>query len=1234
MANIHWKVAVDGNFASADYWNGDQVPLSSDSAFLDVKGGAFTVTSSANQAITALTTIATATLAIANKSTFSVGHGGTAITNAGTISVTGGASCSLVGNVDNTGVISLDLGSLLVGGSTVLTGGGTISLSPESGNVIGNAGSANGRLDNIDNTISGSGQINSYYLINNYGAVINADDAVALTLSKSINNHGLLETTGFGGLTITGRVANVGQIQALGAGALRVHSGSIVNLGTTTVGPAARIDLESGEIAGSLGKTSGLFVASGGAVTALSGANRISTGTVANAGTIGVSNGAALELDGTINNTGVVLINSTGAATTLEDRHGEALTLIGGGKVKLTDNAQNLIGSVDADGAATLTNLDNTISGGGQIGVDDMVLRNLAAGVIDASGATASLTIDTGTTNRDSNFGLIEETGGAGLNLTNTNVANSGTVQAMGTGALTLTGAKINNTGSGVVTVAAHAHLSLKNGAISGGNLSVAAGGVVSADSTYGDAIAAKTFTNQGAVTIGDVDGLVLSGRISNTGEIELNSSGQTARLTIAATGVVLSGGGKVQLSDNTNNTIIGVSGAATLTNTDNTISGAGDLGGDQLTLVNQKTGVIDASGASAALILHTGKTFGDTNAGLIESTGAGGLVITSTAMANTGTVAAAGSGAMIIQGATIVSATAGRVTATAGAHISLKGGGVIRGGTLTVAQGATLTADDAAGNSITGAAFANQGVTAIGNGDGLALAGSITNSGEIQLNSAGAGADLFVGSAGVILSGGGSVVLSDNAFNQVRGYNAPAALTNADNTISGAGRLGGYQLSLDNQAGGVIDATGDTSALTLEVGTSLTATNEGLIESTQAGGLVIESTSLANTGRVEALGPGALTIQTASVANGAGGTVSAASGAHISLKGGGGIAGGLLSIAKGATLTADSAYSNFISVTTFDNAGSVVVGDGDGLTLEGAIANTGVISVNGAGHATTLQVGMAGVTLTGGGQVTFSSNSQNTLVGETAASTLTNVDNHISGGGLLGDGLLTLVNEAGGVISGSGAVALTLDTGANTIVNGGLIEADKGNLTVKSAVANTGALYAYGATLTLAGAVTGVGTGRIEGGTLDAQASFTEAVTFVGGTGTLELADSQAYIGRITGFSLTGGTALDLTDITFISTSATTAKFQENKAGTAGILTVTDGTHTAEITLAGNFSTSTFTTTSDGHGGTKVVDPPAGAGAALFASQAAAMGASFGVDSLAAQTQTMPPAPLLAASG
>jgi len=83
-------------------------------------------------------------------------------------------------------------------------------------------------------------------------------------------------------------------------------------------------------------------------------------------------------------------------------------------------------------------------------------------------------------------------------------------------------------------------------------------------------------------------------------------------------------------------------------------------------------------------------------------------------------------------------------------------------------------------------------------------------------------------------------------------------------------------------------------------------------------------------------------------------------------------------------------------------------------------------------------------------------------VTGATAASTLTNMA-AISGRGAPGAASMTLMNEARGVIDGVGA--LTIDTGANTIINAGLIEATAGQTQIASAVYNAGVLAASGAT-------------------------------------------------------------------------------------------------------------------------------------------------------------------------
>ncbi len=51
-------------------------------------------------------------------------------------------------------------------------------------------------------------------------------------------------------------------------------------------------------------------------------------------------------------------------------------------------------------------------------------------------------------------------------------------------------------------------------------------------------------------------------------------------------------------------------------------------------------------------------------------------------------------------------------------------------------------------------------------------------------------------------------------------------------------------------------------------------------------------------------------------------------------------------------------------------------------------------------------------------------------------------------------------------------------------------------------------------------------------------------------------------------------------------------ATFSGNTAG--GVLTVTDGSHSVELNLLGNYTTSTWALSRDGSGGTTVTDPPA----------------------------------------
>jgi hypothetical protein len=281
------------------------------------------------------------------------------------------------------------------------------------------------------------------------------------------------------------------------------------------------------------------------------------------------------------------------------------------------------------------------------------------------------------------------------------------------------------------------------------------------------------------------------------------------------------------------------------------------------------------------------------------------------------------------------------------------------------------------------------------------------------------------------------------------------------------------------------------------------------------------------------------------------------------------------------------------------------------------------------------LIIGAAGATLSGGGQISLSNSLGNRIYGQASADTLTNVDNRIIGAGLLGSGTMTLINEAAGTIGGNATTALTINTGANTILNAGLIENfGAGGTLVVSALDNTGRLAALTTgTLTLEGAVTGAGIGQISGGTLYAQSTFTENVTFTGSTGSLELAHAKSYTGTITGLSSAGTNSLQLDDVVF-DPGKMTASYVANAKNTGGVLTILDnGVAKATIHLTGTYTTGSFVLSKDAKGGTQVIDPATTSAASLTQAMA-----SFQVSPPSGQVGTpaclIPELPLLHTHG
>jgi hypothetical protein len=305
-----------------------------------------------------------------------------------------------------------------------------------------------------------------------------------------------------------------------------------------------------------------------------------------------------------------------------------------------------------------------------------------------------------------------------------------------------------------------------------------------------------------------------------------------------------------------------------------------------------------------------------------------------------------------------------------------------------------------------------------------------------------------------------------------------------------------------------------------------------------------------------------------------------------------------VITLADDQTITLDGVHAADLTAANFEfdltptveNPGQMTIGDGAMLPLSGIIHNTGTIALQASGDDTLLQLIQTGVTLNGGGQVVLSDDDHNVIAGTASNVTFDNVDNVISGAGQIGQGGLTLSNE--GTIDATGSHALVIDTGANVIANAGTLEATgAGGLVLESAVANSGLIWANGGTVTAEGEVTGNGSALISGaGTIEFGAGATAGVTFdVTAAGHLILDDAFHFSGTVSG--LDGNDDIDLKGVSFGAN--TTLNFTENEAGTGGTLTVSDGAHSANIVLLGQYDPTGFAEKADPTNGTVITYDP-----------------------------------------
>jgi hypothetical protein len=400
---------------------------------------------------------------------------------------------------------------------------------------------------------------------------------------------------------------------------------------------------------------------------------------------------------------------------------------------------------------------------------------------------------------------------------------------------------------------------------------------------------------------------------------------------------------------------------------------------------------------------------------------------------------------------------------------------------------GGTFTASAGTGTG------ANAGIILIGAGATFVVGGSVANTGSISLNGEGSGggsATLLL-DATTTLSGGGEFLLAGDGDDLIgsgtvgKGNSNHVILYNS-NILVGSGTIGDKKLTVINDAGGTIEATGST-ALNL----AGNVINQGLLEAGLNSKLILSGNSDGNAA------DGVLLASNGSVVKV---NAQAFSGGTLESSGSGRI---LISYTRiGGSMINDATVlvGRYCAIgATFTNNGDISIGDGTLETLGATLTGTGAIIMSNAmirapDNFNPIPLVLSSGTIEGGGHI-----------------------------GVFGTGNLAVTIGASGLIDSDARRALYIGTNTNVISNAGTMESTgSGGLTVYSPIANSGLLtaeagiFCVGATdatesivntgtisvsadgtLIAFGAVTGKGVARIDGGTLDFASAFNEAVKF-----------------------------------------------------------------------------------------------------------------------------------------
>lgn len=652
---------------------------------------------------------------------------------------------------------------------------------------------------------------------------------------------------------------------------------------------------------------------------------------------------------------------------------------------------------------------------------------------------------------------------GASIDATNGNVATQGTVSLSATGDVATRSATISG---GSVTVQAGGTLDNTAGSLSSNTtLQVGAQRVVNQSGLLAS-------TGNTSITTGSLDNT--SGALgSNSGSLAVNATGDITNAKgklVAAQDVSLTGGslgnqgGTVSAQNLSLNT-----GTGAVDNTGGTVSAAGTANVTAGSLVNQG-GTLAAAGNVSAHVASLDNTSGVLGSGSgtlnVNSSGAitnaGGKLVAAQEVTLAGTSLGNQAGAISARnlslnaGTGAIDNTGGSMAASGTANI--QGGNLVnRGGTLAATGDVTTTV--ASVDNTGGALGSNTGNLTVNSTGSIANAsgGKLVAAQDVTLNAATIGNQAgTVSGRNLSLNAGTGAIDNTNGTVSASGVaNVQAgSLINQGGTLAANGNVHATVASLDNTSGVLGSSTGN---LKVDSSGAVTSTNGKLIAAQDA---TFNAASLSNQG-------GAISARNLLVNTGAG-TVDNTNG-QVSASGTADVTAGSL-VNRGGTLA--SAADMTATVASVDNTGGALGSSGNNLVIN----STGnIASANGkliAGQDATLNAASLG---NQAGTI-----SARNLTVNTGSGAVDNTGGTVSASGVANVTAGSLVNQLG-TLAGAGNVTANVARLDNT---SGVLGSSAGALNVTSTgnIGNAGGKLLAAQDVTLAATSMGNQAGTVSG--------------------------------------------------------------------------------------------------------------------------------------------------------